>query len=135
MAMDMMHHHKIHQLIMELNELVVVYGYMIQNAPTEEARRLIELNRKTVMNTRTGLLKLHKDLLGEELTDLGEAMEEVPVFPDFRNAAQYAFIEESQIVQMLKNLYLAIESCHHNTVFNYLIEHEVNAMRLLYLLT
>lgn len=135
MAMNMMHHHKIHQLVMELNELLVVYGYMIQNAPTEEARRLVELNRKTVMNTKESLFKLHRDLLGEDLTDLGEAMEEVPVFPDFRTAAQYAFIEETQVIQILKNLYLAIESCHHNTVFGFLVEHELNAMRLLYLLT
>ncbi|MDD2212137.1 MAG: hypothetical protein PHS83_03735 [Clostridia bacterium] len=122
-------------LMMELNELLIVYGYMIQNAPTEEARRLIELNRRTVMNTKEALVKMHKEMFGKDFTDLEEAAEEVPVFTDFRAAARYAFIEETQVIQMLKNLYLRTDSCNHNSHFNCLIEHEINAMRLLYLLT
>ncbi|HHY06421.1 MAG TPA: hypothetical protein GX532_05525 [Clostridia bacterium] len=122
-------------LMMELNELLVVYGYMIQNAPTEEARRLVELNRRTVMNTKAALEKMHKDIFGKDLTDLEEAVEEVPVFTDFRTAARYAIIEETQVIHLLKNLYLRTDSCNHNDHFNSLIEHQINAIRLLYLLT
>ena len=45
-------YNSVRHLIMELNELLIVYGYMIQNAPTEEARRLSELNRRTVKATK-----------------------------------------------------------------------------------
>lgn len=128
-------YHALRNLMMELNELLIVYGYMIQNAPTEEARRLIELNRKAVMNTKDALGKMHKDTFGEDLSTLAEIAEEVPAFPDFRTAARYALLEETQVIQMLKNHYLATETCHHNTIFNCLVEHQVNAMRLLYLLT
>jgi hypothetical protein len=128
-------YNSLRNLMMELNELLIVYGYMVQNAPTEEARRLVELNRKTVMNTKDALGKMHKDTFGEDLSMLAEIAEEVPVFPDFRTATRYALLEETQVIQMLKNHYLATETCHHNTIFNSLVEHQVNAMRLLYLLT
>ena len=63
--------------MMELNELLVVYGYMIQ-MHHGKARRLVELNRRTVMNAKAALEKMHKDIFGKDLTDLEEAVEECP---------------------------------------------------------
>ncbi|HHZ16860.1 MAG TPA: hypothetical protein PLJ33_01315 [Peptococcaceae bacterium] len=128
-------YNSVRHLIMELNELLIVYGYMIQNAPTEEARRLSELNRRTVKATKELFGNMFNDTFNENLAAMSEVAEEVPVFAEFRAAAQYAFIEESQIIQMLKNIYLNADKCHHDTIFGQLIEHIVNAMRLLYLLT
>lgn len=128
-------YNSVRHLIMELNELLIVYGYMIQNAPTEEARRLSELNRRTVKATKELFGNMFNDTFNENLAAMSEVAEEVPVFAEFRAAAQYAFIEESQIIQMLKNIYLNADKCHHDMIFGQLIEHIVNAMRLLYLLT
>lgn len=128
-------YNSVRHLIMELNELLIVYGYMIQNAPTEEARRLSELNRRTIKATKELFGNMFNDTFNENLAAMSEVAEEVPVFAEFRAAAQYAFIEESQIIQMLKNIYLNADKCHHDTIFGQLIEHIVNAMRLLYLLT
>lgn len=128
-------YNSVRHLIMELNELLIVYGYMIQNAPTEEARRLSELNRRTVKATKELFGNMFNDTFNENLAAMSEVAEEVPVFAEFRAAAQYAFIEESQIIQMLKNIYLNADKCHHDTIFGQLIEHIVNAMRVLYLLT
>jgi hypothetical protein len=128
-------YNSLRKLMMELNELLIVYGYMIQNAPTEEARRLSELNRRTVNATKEALGKMFESTFGENLAAMSEVAEEVPVFADFRAAAQYAFIEESQVIQMLKNLHMAADQCNHEAIFGQLIEHIVNAMRLLYLLT
>lgn len=128
-------YNSLRNLMMELNELLIVYGYMIQNAPTEEARRLSELNRKTVLSTKELLGKMYESTFSENLAAMSEVAEEVPVFPNFRAAAQYAFIEESQVIQMLKNIHMAADNCNHEAIFGQLIEHIVNAMRLLYLLT
>ncbi len=120
-------------LLKELMELEVVYGYMLLNAPTEEARRMTELNLITVRNTKDILTKMYNDLTGNSLPLLGEILEEVPVFADFMEAARYAFKEELQVIHLLKELYLATETCHHNSIFGCIVEHQSNAMRLLYL--
>ncbi|MDD2402109.1 MAG: hypothetical protein PHI90_07110 [Clostridia bacterium] len=128
-------YNSIKSIIMELNELLVVYGYMIQNAPTEEARRMSELNKKTVITTKIFLETMYCKIFGEAIPDLGEAAKDVPVFADFRAAAQYACKEETEVISRLKNLYLKTESCYHDTIFSCLVEHQLNAMRMLYLLT
>lgn len=128
-------HHTIKNLAMTLKELVVVYGYMIQNAPTEEARRMIEMNLMTVRNTLEKLEALYYEMSGEMLPPYyGEAAQEVPVFINFVDAARYAFKAETQVIRMLKDLYLGIEECYRDTIFSCIIEHQLNAMRLLYLI-
>ncbi len=120
-------------LLKELMELEVVYGYMLLNAPTEEARRMTELNLMTVRNTKDILTKMYNDLTGDSLPLMGEILEEIPVFAEFMEAARYAFKEELQVIHLLKELYLATESCHHHSIFGCIVEHQSNAMRLLYL--
>ena len=117
----------------ELMELELVYGYMLQNAPTEEARRVVEMNLRTVRMTKEVLQALYCALTGEMYTPLGEAMEEVPVFATFMEAARYAFIEETQVIRGLKELYLMAETCHRDQLFSQMVEHQLNAMRLLFL--
>lgn len=121
-------------LLIELMELEVVYGYMIQNAPTEEARRIVELNRMTVTKTMTKLTELYYEMNGEIMPPLGEVIEEVPEFADFVAAGNYAFKEETQVIHLLKELHNAIEPCYHMVVFDRIVEHQLNAMRILYLI-
>ncbi len=127
-------HHLLKTTISELMEVQVVYGYMIQNAPTEEARRIIEQNRKTVMNTLKIAEDLYEESTGDMVPPMNEFMEEIPIFADFVAAARYAFIEETQLIRLVKQLYLMADSCTRDTLFSILIEHILNAMRLLYLI-
>lgn len=120
--------------ISELMEVQVVYGYMLQNAPTEEARRIVETNRKTVANSLKIAEELYEDVTGDKVPPLNEYMEDIPVFPDFVAAARYAFMEECQLIRLVKQLYLMSDSCTRDTIFSILIEHQLNAMRLLYLI-
>jgi len=121
-------------LVMELAELVLVYGYMHQNAPTEDARRMVEMNLLAVKNTLARLEDLYFEMEGVKMPPYGEAAEEVPVFTNFIDAARYAFKEETQVIRLLKDMYLAAVTCYRDPIFNCLIEHQLNAMRLLYLI-
>ena len=125
----------IQNLMAELNKLLITYNYMVQNAPTEGAARMMELNRNTVLCTREALQGMYKNVFGKELAEVEEAIEGVPVFTDFRNAAGFAVQEEIMVIQSLKNLYLRTDACNHNQYFNALIEHQINVMRLFALLT
>ncbi|PKM86001.1 MAG: hypothetical protein CVU87_13465 [Firmicutes bacterium HGW-Firmicutes-12] len=125
----------IKSLVMELKELVIVYGYMIQNAPTEEARRLVEMNLMTVRNCLEKLEALYYEITGEMLPPYyGEASEEVPVFVNFVDAARYAFKEETQVIRMMKDLHMGVDECYHSIIFGCIVEHQLNAMRMLYLI-
>lgn len=121
------------KLLGELMELEIVYGYMIQNAPTEEARRITEMNLRTVRMTKELLEEMYRAITGEMFTPIGEAIEVVPVFATFMEAARYAFIEETQVIRGLKELYLTADECHRDHLFSQMVEHQLNAMRLLYL--
>lgn len=125
----------IKNLVMQLKELLVVYGYMIQNAPTEEARRIVEINLMTVRTCLEKPEELYYNMTGETLPPYyGEAAEAVPVFTNFVEAGRYAFRQETQVVRMFKDLYLSADSCYHDAIFNCMVEHQLNAMRMLYLI-
>lgn len=129
-----MAHNYIKNIIMELMELEIVYGYMINNAPTEEARRMVQMNLRTVMHTKENLSEIYEDMTCQPLPSMGEAAEEVPIFTNFVDAARYAFKEETQVIHMLKELYVMCDCCYHINTFSCIIEHQLNAMRLLYLI-
>ncbi|MCR4441288.1 MAG: hypothetical protein QHH10_03630 [Peptococcaceae bacterium] len=129
-----MMHNTVKSLVMELTELEVVYGYMKQNAPTEDARRMVDMNLLTVKNTLSRLEDLYYEMEGSMMPPYGEAAEVVPVFVNFIDAARYAFKEETQVIHLLKDMYLAASTCYRDPIFNCLVEHELNAMRLLYLI-
>lgn len=120
-------------LITELRQLQVVYGFMIQNAPTEEARRIVEMNLMTACLER--LEGIFYEMTGEMLPPYyGEPLSEVPVFATFIEAARFAFLRETQVVRLLKDLHRMADECHHMTIFDCIVEHMLNAMRMLYLI-
>ncbi len=122
-------------IVGELMELNIVYGYMIQNAPTEEARRMVEMNRMTVHHTMEQMKKLYMEMGGKAIPPLHEeALEEPHQFTNFLDAARYAFKEELQLINWFKELYLIADTCYRDTFFAAMVNHEINAMRLLYLI-
>ena len=116
----------------ELMETKVVYSYMLQNAPTEEARRLVEMNFNTTRNTIEALETLYKTIAGDIIPPCQYA-KNVPVFTDFMEAARYAFMTETQLIRKTKDLYCMIDPCYQCAIFGVIVEHQLNAMRLLYL--
>lgn len=126
--------HTIHALMGELRGLEVVYGYLIQNAATEQARRLMELNRMTVRNTMVRLeMLLHE--MPEGMTPVGENIEDIPEFTNFVDAARYAVIEETQVIAMLNNLTMMMEECYFRTLSGLIVAHQLNIDRLLFVLS
>ncbi|MFZ5754068.1 MAG: hypothetical protein ACOY3J_07480 [Bacillota bacterium] len=122
-------------IVGELMELHHVYGYMIQNAPTEEARRMVEMNRMTVHHTMEKMKKLYMEMGGKAIPPLHEeALEEPRQFTNFVDAARYAFKEEAQLFNWLKELYLIADACYRDVFFDTMHDHALNAMRLLYLI-
>lgn len=124
----------ISNLVSDLRELLVVYGYMMQNAPTEEARRIAELNRMTVENSLRELGALYMEVVGEALTP-AEAAAQVPMFTNFMDATRYAFMKETQVIRRVSELYVMADDCYRDRVHMMLTAHELNAMRDLYLMT
>lgn len=116
-----------------LRELQVAYGYMMQNAPTEEARRIVAMNQLTVKNSLEKLGAVYLEAAGEAMGP-EEALVEVPIFGTFMEAARYAFMSELQVINMLKNLHMTIDMCYRMMLMGLLIDHQLNAMRLLYLI-
>lgn len=122
-------------LIMKLTELLMVYEYIAQNAPTAEGEELISLNIKTVEDSSEAIAKIFKNIFGKNIEDIKERTDIVQVFTDFLTAVRYAFNIETQIMQMLKNLYLKTDSSDKNANFSSIIEHQINALKLLALLS
>lgn len=125
----------IKKLVMNLKQLQIVYGYMILNAPTEEARRFIELNLMTVNHCLEKLTALYYEMAGEAMPpNFTEVIEEVPIFINFVDAARYAFKVELHVIHLLNGLYMDVDECYRSSVQHCMVEHELNAMRLLYLI-
>jgi|GEM_PF-1203526 len=120
-------------MLNELKELTIVYGYMLQNAPTEESRRIVELNLQTVRMTKETLMDIYRVLSGETYAPIADPILELPVFTTFMEAARYAFFKETQLIRRVKDLYLMTDHCYRDQLFNIIVEHQLNAMRLLYL--
>lgn len=125
----------IRSLVMDLRTLQIVYGYMIQNAPTEEARRFVELNMMTVNHCLEKLEALYYEITGEMMPpNFTEVIEDVPIFVNFVDAARYAFRTELHVIHLMNGLHMDVEECYRHTVHHCMVEHELNAMRLLYLI-
>lgn len=126
--------HMLQRLISILRQLVVTYGYLVQNALTEDSRRQMELN---LMTTRNSLERLEDVLneMSETLTPTGETLEQVPVFVNFVDAARFAFIRETQAIAIANNLIMVTDDCYHDTLRSIIVEHQLNAMRILFVLT
>jgi hypothetical protein len=124
----------VRNLIMKSKKLLVVYNYLTQNASTEEAKMLIALNKTTVNDSIETLERIYKNTFGKDFNDSEEVAEVVPEHVDFPTAAHCAFLDETQAIQMLKNLYLKTDSCDKNASFNAMIEQQINALRLISLL-
>ncbi|MGI6144510.1 MAG: hypothetical protein GX092_04340 [Clostridia bacterium] len=123
----------IRSLMIKAKNLLIVYNYLIQNASTEEALMLLDLNKKTINNSIETLARIYKNTFGKDFNDSEEVAEVIPEPVDFPSAVHCAFIEETQIIQMLKNLYLKTDSNDKNTCFNAMIEQQINALRVIYL--
>jgi tetrahydromethanopterin S-methyltransferase subunit B len=126
--------HAMQRLMMVLRQLEIAYGYLIQNAPTEESRRLMELNLMTVRNTMERLNDMMNDMT-EFMTPTGDVLEETPVFTNFVDAARYAFIKETQAIAQLNNLITMMDDCYHNALRSIIVNHQLNAMRILFILS
>lgn len=125
----------IKKLIMNLRQLQITYGYLIQNAPTEEARRFMELNLMTVNHCLEKLTALYYEMTGESMPpNFTEVIEDVPIFVSFVDAARYAFRVELHVIHLMNGLYMDVDECYRQAVQNCLVEHQINAMRLLYLI-
>jgi len=116
----------------DLLRLRTAYAYMVQNAPTEESRRLIDMNLNTVKYTLEQLEHLHTMLAPQQMLPTQTPLD-VPIFTNFMDAARYAFMTETQLIRKARELHSVIEVCHRLTVFNIIVDHQLNAMRLLYL--
>ncbi len=116
----------------DLMKLRVAYTYMVQNAPNEEARRIVEMNLMTVNMTMEAVDALYRTIAGDVMPPCNSLMD-VPVFVDFMEAARYAFLTETQLIQRANDLHGMVEACHHMAVFRIIVAHQLNAMRLLYL--
>lgn len=131
--------HIIKNLLMEayieLMQVSVAYRYMVQNAPTEEARRLVEMNLMTAQSTLEKVDILYSEIVGEKIPNTGQYAENIPIFADFMQAARYAFMKETHLIAKVKELYLSVDSCYKDALFGVLVEHQLNAMRLLYLMS
>ena len=126
--------HMIQKLMGVLRQLEVAYGYLIQNAPTEEARRMMELNLITVRHSMEKLHGMMNEMM-EHMTPTGETLEETPVFVNFVDAARYAFVKETQAIAMANNLIMVTHDCYHATLHGIIVDHQLNAMRILFILT
>lgn len=120
-------------IIADLRALEVVYGYLIQNAPTEEARRLMSINLMTVRHSIEVLTGIYHQEAGE-MPPMTEIVLDVPVFTTFIDALRYAFLAETSVIEKLKNLHMMAPECHHMAIMGLIIAHQLNAMRILYLL-
>lgn len=120
-------------LLADLRSLEVVYGYLVQNAPTEEARRLMTINLMTVRNSIDVLTGVYNEAAGE-MPPMTEIVLDAPIFTTFVDAARYAFLAETSIIEKLKNLHMMANECYRMTVMGLIIAHQLNAMRLLYLI-
>jgi len=126
--------HMLQRLMEVLKQLEVAYGYLIANAPTEEARRLMELNLMTVRHS----METHHEMMNEmmeQMTPTGETLETTPIFTNFAEAARYAFLKETQAIAMLNNLTMLMDECYHANIHMMIVDHELNAMRILFVLT
>jgi hypothetical protein len=126
--------HVINTLMDEMKKLEVVYGYLIQNAATEQARRQMELNRMTVRNT---LVKLEMllDEIPEGMMPVGNQIVDIPEFTNFIDAARYAIMEETQVIALLNNLTMMMDECHFRTLSGLIVAHQLNIDRLLLVLS
>ena len=116
----------------DLMKLKLTYSYMRQNAPTEEARRIVDLNLQTVKDSLDAIEGLHR-IVADNATLPTETAMDVPIFATFMEAARYAFTIETQVISRANSLHNTIEDCHKHKVMTMLVEHQLNAMRLLYL--
>jgi len=123
--------HKLHGVLMQLE---IAYGYLVMNAPTEETRRMMEMNLMTVRNTMEKLHDMMNEMM-EHMTPTGETLEETPVFVNFVDAARYAFMKETQAIAMVSNLIMLTDVCYHPTLHGIVVDHELNAMRILFVLS
>lgn len=126
--------HVIFRLMNVLQQLEITYGYLIQNALTEDSRRMMELNLMTVRNSLEKLEDLLHDMT-ETMTPTGETLERVPVFVNFVDAARFAFTRETQAIAMANNLIMMTDECYHITLHSIIVEEQLNAMRILFVLT
>lgn len=126
--------HMIQKLMGVLRQLEVAYGYLIMNAPTEETRRMMEMNLMTVRHSMEKLHEMMNEMM-EHMTPTGETLEETPVFVNFVDAARYAFIKETQAIAMANNLIMIMDKCYHDDLQSIIVAHQLNAMRILFILT
>lgn len=126
--------HTIHSLMGELRGLEVVYGYLIQNAATEMARRQMELNRMTVRNSLIRLEMLLNEL-PEGMTPVGDQIVDIPEFTNFIDAARYAIMQETQVIAMLNNLTMMMDECYFRTLAGLIVAHQLNIDRVLLVLS
>lgn len=126
--------HMLQKLMEVLRQLEVAYGYLIQNAPTEEARRLMELNLMTVHHTMEKIHEMMNEMM-EHMTPTGETLAETPVFVNFVDAARFAFLKETQVIAMANNLVMMMDECYHHTLHMIIVDHQLNAMRILFVLS
>ncbi len=126
--------HTLHRLTELLKQLAIVYGYLIQNAPTEDSRRMMELNLMTVRNSLARLEDIMNEM-SEFMTPTGETLEQIPSFTNFVEAARFAFTRETQVIAMANNLIMMIDDCYHNSLRGIIVDHQLNAMRILFVLT
>lgn len=126
--------HTIHSLMARLKGLEVVYGYLIQNAESEMARRQMELNRMTVRNSMIKLeMLLHE--MPETMTPVGDVIANIPEFTSFLEAARYAIMEETQVIAMLNNLTMMMDECYFRTLASLIVAHQLNIDRILLVLS
>lgn len=123
----------IQKLISMLRQLEITYGYLIQNAPTEDTRRSMELNLLTVRNSLERLHNILNDM--ELMTPTGETLEQVPAFANFVDAARFAFARETQAIAIANNLLMIVDHCYYSTMHSIIVDQQLNAMRILFVLT
>jgi hypothetical protein len=116
----------------DLMRLRVTYNYMLINAPTEESRRLVDMNLMTVKHTMEELEHLYMAIVPDTMLPMHTPMD-IPVFVDFMDAARFAFMTETHLIKKANDLHGIIEECYHHSVFHMIVAHQLNAMRLLYL--
>lgn len=126
--------HIIHSIMAELKGLEVVYGFLIQNAATEQARRQMELNRMTVRNSLVRLGMLLNEM-PEGMTPVGDQIVDIPEFTNFIDAARYAIMQETQVIAMLNNLTMMMDECYFRTLASLIVAHQLNIDRILLVLS
>lgn len=124
----------IYRLMNVLQQLEITYGYLIQNAPTEDSRRMMELNLMTVRNSLERLEELLHEMT-DTLTPTGETLERVPVFVNFADAARFAFTRETQAIALANNLLMMVDDCYYSIIHSIIVDEQLNAMRILFVLT